>query len=404
MVRRTLLTYWNTVSFQSLYARTAGFAADPADAPAVTERPVLDRWALAGASRLAAEVTVALDAYDTQRAGRLLAAYIDDLSNWYVRRSRRRFWDGDPAALYTLHECLRTVTLLMAPFTPFITEQVWTDLFASAPDDSVHLQDWPDDSGELADPVLAEEVALIRRLVELGRGARAEGRVRTRQPLGRALVSAPGWEHMPVSLRDQLAEELNVVSVVSLGGGSADATTDELVHVSVKANFRSLGRRFGKGTQPVAAAVAAADPVALTAALRASGTATVEVDGSPVEVGQDDVVITETPREGWAVATDAGETLALDLALSPELIGRGLAREVVRTVQEARKAAGLAVSDRIELWLAAEGAHLASALDAHVDDIADEVLAVSVSRGPAPTVVFAGRDDDLGLTFGLRRA
>ncbi len=405
VVRRTLLTYWNTVSFQSLYARTAGFVADPADAPALAERPVLDRWALAEASRLAREVTAALDSYDTQRAGRMLAAYIDDLSNWYVRRSRRRFWDGDPAALHTLHECLRTVTLLMAPFTPFITERVWGDLFAATPDDSVHLQDWPEDSGELADPALAEQVGLVRRLVELGRAARAEGKVRTRQPLGRALVSAPGWEHLSAELRDQLAQELNVVSVVSLGG-SGDATTDELVHVSVKANFRSLGRRFGKGTQPVAAAIAAADPVTVTAAIRSTGSATVQVDGSPVEVGADDVVITETPREGWAVATDAGDTLALDLALTPELVGRGLAREVVRTVQEARKSAGLAVSDRIELWLEADSPELAAALEAHSGDIGDEVLAVSVLTGAgdlASAQEFTGGDDDLGLTFGLRR-
>ena len=404
VVRRTLLTYWNTVSFQSLYARTAGFIPDPATAPAPADRPVLDRWALAEASRLAAEVTDALDGFDTQRAGRLLAAYIDDLSNWYVRRSRRRFWDGDPAALHTLHECLRTVTLLMAPFTPFVTERVWQDLFATGTSDSVHLQDWPDDSAELADPELAEQVALIRRLVELGRGARAEGKVRTRQPLGRALVSAPGWDRMPADLRDQLAEELNVVSVVSLGGGTGDATTDELVHVSVKANFRSLGRRFGKGTQPVAAAVAAADPVALTASLRGTGSATVVVAGAPETIGLDDVVITETPREGWAVATDAGETLALDLHLTPELIRRGLAREVVRLVQEGRKSAGLEVSDRIELWLSAGSAEVAEALDQHSADIASEVLAVSVSRDGAPSDAFAGTDADLGISFALLRA
>jgi isoleucyl-tRNA synthetase len=404
VVRRTLLTYWNTVSFQSLYARTAGFAADPATAPDVADRPVLDRWALSEASGLAAAVTDALDAFDTQRAGRLLAAYIDDLSNWYVRRSRRRFWDGDPAALHTLHECLRTVTLLMAPFTPFVTERVWQDLFATSPGDSVHLQDWPDDSAALADPQLAEQVALIRRLVELGRGARAEGRVRTRQPLGRALVSAPGWDQMPAELRDQLADELNVVSVVSLGGGTDDATTDELVHVSVKANFRSLGRRFGKGTQPVAAAIAAADPVPLTASLRTTGSATVDVEGRVESIGPDDVVITETPREGWAVATDAGETLALDLHLTPELLRRGLAREVVRLVQEGRKSAGLEVSDRIELWLSTGSAELAEALDEHADDIGSEVLAVSVSRDAAPSDAVGATDADLDLTFALRRA
>ena len=402
-VRRTLLTYWNTVSFQSLYARTAGFRPDPATAPPVASRPVLDRWALAEASRLAADVTEALDAFDTQRAGRLLATFVDDLSNWYVRRSRRRFWEGDAAALHTLHECLRTLTLLMAPFTPFITERVWQDLFAAGPGDSVHLQAWPDDSAALADPELSEQVALVRRLVELGRGARAEGKVRTRQPLGRALVSAPGWDRMPAELRDQLADELNVGSVVSLGGAD-DATSDELVHVSVKANFRSLGRRFGKGTQPVAAAIAAADAVALTAALRAHGTAQVDVAGEPIGITPDDVVITETPREGWAVATDAGETLALDLHLTPELVRRGLAREVVRLVQDARKSAGLEVSDRIALWLATDSPELSAALDVHGADVASEVLATTLHREPGPADAHAGRDDDLGLAFALRRA
>jgi isoleucyl-tRNA synthetase len=403
VVRRTLLTYWNTVSFQSLYARTAGFVPDPAAAPPVAERPVLDRWAVAEASRLAAEVTEALDGFDTQRAGRLLATFIDDLSNWYVRRSRRRFWEGDPAALHTLHECLRTLTLLMAPFTPFITERVWQDLFRTDEGDSVHLQAWPDDSAALADPELSEQVGLVRRLVELGRGARAEGKVRTRQPLGRALVSAPGWDRMPAELRAQLAEELNVGSVVSLGGAD-DATSDELVHVSVKANFRSLGRRFGKGTQPVAAAIAAADPVALTASLRSTGAAQLTVDGATIRVGPDDVVITETPREGWAVATDAGETLALDLHLTPELVRRGQAREVVRMVQDARKAAGLEVSDRITLWLVADSVELAEALDEHGEDIAAEVLATTLHRDGMPADAHSGRDEDLGLAFALQRA
>ncbi len=401
VVRRTLLTYWNTVSFQSLYARASGFSPDAGAAPPLEQRGVLDRWAVAEASRLSREVTEALEGFDTQRAGRLLATFIEDLSNWYVRRSRRRFWEGDPAALHTLHECLHTLTLLLAPFTPFVTERVWQDLFAQGPDDSVHLQDWPRADGALADPELAEQVALVRRLVELGRGARAEGRVRTRQPLGRALVSASGWERVPVELREQLADELNVVSVVGLGD---DGSTDELVHVSVKANFRSLGRRFGKGTQAVAAAIAAADPVALTAALRGDGTAMVEVDGKPVEVTGDDVLVTETPREGWAVATDAAETLALDLQLTPELIRRGLAREVVRLVQDARKSAGLEVTDRIELWLDTDRAELVAALEAHGGDIAGEVLAVDVTRGPAPQGAHQGADPDLGLAFALRRA
>lgn len=406
VVRKTLLTYWNTVSFQALYARASGFLPGSTPVPPPAQRGALDRWALSEVHRLAAQVDAALDGYDTQRAGRLLSTFLDDLSNWYVRRSRRRFWAGDPAALATLHECLHMVTLLMAPFTPFLTERVWQDLVVATTEgapESVHLAGWPEPDPAHVDDDLAAQMALIRRLVELGRGARAEGKVRTRQPLGRALVSAPGWERMPEELRDQLAEELNVVSVVGLGG-SGDATADELVHVSVKANFRSLGRRFGKGTQPVAAAVAAADPVALTAQLRATGSAHVTVDGTDVSVGPDDVVITETPREGWAVATDAGDTLALDLHLTPDLVRRGLAREVVRLVQEGRKAAGLEVSDRIELWLDARSPDLAAALAEHGSDIGAEVLAVSVSEGEGADGAHRGGDDELGLAFALRRA
>jgi isoleucyl-tRNA synthetase len=327
-----------------------------------------------------------------------------------VRRSRRRFWAGDAGALATLHECLYVVTLLMAPITPFVTERVWQDLFAATSDElpeSVHLAAWPVVDGSLVDDELAGQMALVRRLVELGRGARAEGKVRTRQPLGRALVSAPGWARMPAELRDQLAEELNVVSVVSLSGGAdagQEATADELVQISVKANFRALGRRFGKGTQPVAAAIATSDPVALTAALRSDGVARMLVDGAEVEVGPDDVVITETPREGWAVATDAGETLALDLELTPELVRRGLAREVVRLVQDGRKSAGLDVSDRIELWLSAPvGSELADALAEHAAEIGAEVLATHVELGDGPADAHQGHDGDVGLRFALRR-
>ncbi len=203
VVRKTLLTYWNTVSFQALYAREAGFEPTTTVAPPVAERPALDRWALSEAHRLAREVDAALDAYDTQRAGRLLSAYVDDLSNWYVRRSRRRFWAGDPSALATLHECLYVVTLLMAPFTPFITERVWQDLFASTSDelpDSVHLSAWPTVDGSLVDDDLAAQMATgaparragsggprdVRRPHPPAAGSRARRVARVGQALARA--------------------------------------------------------------------------------------------------------------------------------------------------------------------------------------------------------------------------
>ncbi len=400
IVRKTLLTYWNTVAFQSLYARTAGYSPGETPAPPLEARPVLDRWALSEAHRLALAVDAALEEFDTQKAGRLLAAYIDDLSNWYVRRSRRRFWQGDAAALATLHECLYVVTLLMAPLTPFLTERVWQDLFRSTSDelpDSVHLARWPDVDGKLVDDTLAAQVSLTRRLVELGRAARADSGVKTRQPLRRALVGAQGWAALPAELREQIAEELNVTRLESLAERGGD-----LVDYSAKANFRTLGKRFGKGTQPVAAAIAAADPAALAADLRAGRPTTVLVDGEPVEVTSDEVIVTETPREGWAVARE-GETVALDLEITPELRRAGLAREVVRAVQESRKTSGLDVADRIALEWHAVDAETAQALREHEALVSAEVLATAyteLAAAPADGVLAK----ELGVTFRITKA
>ncbi len=390
VVRKVLLTYWNTASFHTLYAGVNGWQpGGPAPAPA--ERTLLDRWALSETHATALEVTAALEAFDSLRAGRRLAQLVDDLSNWYVRTSRRRFWDGDAAALATLHECLHVVTLLLAPFTPFVTDEVWDAMFAGRDGraDSVHLARWPQADGALVQPDLAGQVALVRRLVDLGRAARAGSKVKTRQPLGRALVSASGWQALPAELRDLVAAELNVVTLEPLAG--------DLVDVSVKANFRALGKRFGKRTATVAAAVAAADALALVAGR------TVEVDGETVALEPDELIVTETPREGWAVASGAGETVALDLEITPELRRAGLVRDAVRVVQDARKGSGLEVTDRVELWWRADG-ELADALRESGLRLAEEVLAVSVVEG-SPTADLAPHEGgDLGLTFWLRVA
>jgi isoleucyl-tRNA synthetase len=383
VVRKVLLTYWNTASFFTLYAETNGW--DPASSPAPprAERPLLDRWALAELASVTAGVTQALEDFDTQTAGRLIAGFVDDLSNWYVRRSRRRFWDGDPAALGTLHEVLDGLTRLMAPFTPFVTERVWRSAVLpgvvardgeAAAVDSVHLASWPTVDDEARDDALVEQVALVRRLVELGRSARTSAKARTRQPLARALVAAPGWSQLPRDLVAEVADELNVAELTELS-----AVAGSLVDVSVKVDFRAVGRRLGKQVQAVAAAVAAADPAELVAAYRA-GAATVPVDGTPVPVEEGDLVVTETPREGWTVASAAGLTVALDLTLTPELERAGLVREVVRLVQDARKSTGLAVSDRIELWWTGDGA-VAQALTEHAEALAGEVLATTVHAG-----------------------
>jgi isoleucyl-tRNA synthetase len=403
---KVLRTYWSVASFQSLYARANNWtpASSIGQDRSADERTVLDRWALSGAHALIGEVSDALDVFDTARAGKALAAYIDDLSNWYVRRSRRRFWDGDPAALATLHECLDILTRLLAPFVPFVTEQVWSALFApTGGADSVHLASWPTADAALVDSQLGDQVALVRRLVELGRAARAESGMKTRQPLARALVAAPGWAALPTPLRDQVRDELNVVELANL------ADTGELIELSVKPNFRALGRRFGASTPTVAAAIIAADPVELVRGLRGDG-ARVTVDGEPVELTGEDVVVTETPRSGWAVSTGGPDTVALDLELTHELRLLGLIRDVVRFVQEARKEAGLEVTDRIVLrWQVGGAPGAAEAIRAHEQVLTREVLAVELAEGgpddaPGSADWFEATDDDLGLRIWLRRA
>ncbi len=401
VVRKTLLTYWNTVSFQALYARLAGWTPSPTPL-AVADRPAMDRWLSSRTHQLIRSVDDALDGYDAAGAGAQISTFVDELSNWYVRRSRRRFWDGDDSALTTLHEALTALTLVMAPLTPFITERVWQDLVrptAEGAPDSVHLADWPTYDQTQVDAALTDQMSQVKRLVELGRAARATSGVKTRQPLGRALVSAPNWDRVDPTLAAELSAELNVLQIEPLG-----AAEDELVSVTAKANYRALGKRFGKQTPAVAAAVASADPHALQAALSLTGRAEVVVDGDPVIIEPDEVVLTETPREGWAVHHDAGESIALDLTLTPHLRRLGLARDVVRQVQEARKTSGFDVSDRIEVhWSALD--ELREAIVEHSDVIAAEVLATTFTEGlDADQTSPAPFHDDSGLVFTLARA
>jgi isoleucyl-tRNA synthetase len=416
IVRKVLLTYWNTASFLVLYANAGGWTVPEgmASAPAVSARPLLDRWVLSELHAVVRDVTALLEGFDTAAAGRRLAGFIDDLSNWYVRRSRRRFWDGagsseGAAAFATLHQCLTVLTLLMAPFVPFVTDYVWGVLRRAGAPESVHLASWPAADAGLIDPVLSAQMALTRRLVELGRSARSGAAVRTRQPLRRALIGAPGFEELPAELRAEIAAELNVVELEVLGGAGG-----ELVDYAVKPNFRALGRRFGARTPAVAAAIVAAPAAEIATAVLSGGTVAVtpSADG-PVEVGADDVIVTQTPRAGWAVATDAGETVAIDTTVSPELRREGLAREVIRLVQEARKQDGLDVSDRIWLRWSSADPDVVAALTEHAALIAREVLAADYGPGAAGTEAEAGEpaareasehvDGDLGLTFWIRR-
>lgn len=389
VIRKTLLTYWNTISFMSLYARASNF--DLSQSPAQTGRPIMDRWILSELQLLVKDVDAAYADFDSQTAGRLIATFIDDLSNWYVRRSRRRFWDGDPAALATLHECIKVLTQLMSPMVPFITEHVWQELIKPVESDaatSIHLTSWPAVDESLVDKKLRDQVALTRRVVELGRAARAESSVKIRQPLGRALIAAQGWSNLPADMRDQIADELNVLDLEDIANASGD-----LVSVSIKANFRALGAKYGGAVQDVAKLIAAADAAKLVAEVRTKESARL----GDYEITIDDLVVTEQPKSGWSVASNNGESVALDLTLTQELINAGNVREVIRALQEGRKSAGFDISDRIIVsWNGNE--QMAPAVNEAIEHIKREVLAVEMKHDASLLC-----DTELGFTFNLKK-
>ena len=394
VVRKTLLTYWNTISFFTLYANAADFSVSQLS----KDLTLMDKWILSELNKLIVGVDVALESFDSQQAGALLSSFIDDLSNWYVRRSRRRFWDGDQVALNTLYICLKNLTLLLAPLVPFISEHVWQSLIKVAEPDqaeSVHLASFPVADKGFIDEKLSTAVALSRRLVELGRSARAESGVKIRQPLARALVSAPGWEQISEEIKTHIAEELNILKLDGIHVAEAD-----LVDISVKANFRTLGNKFGADVQAIAKAISSANHSQMVKNLREHKAFELPVNlangAKSVEIDIDDLVVTETPRSGWSVASHAGESLALDLALTPELIESGLVREVIRAIQEERKRIGLDVSDRITVnWNAPE--QVAKAIASAMAEISAEVLATKFNHQTGES----NSENELGLWLNL---
>jgi isoleucyl-tRNA synthetase len=377
VVRKTLLTYWNTISFFTLYANAADFKVSSLP----KDLTLMDHWILSELNKLIKGVDDALESFDSQGAGALLAAFIDDLSNWYVRRSRRRFWDGDPVALNTLYFCLKNLTLLLAPMVPFISEHVWQKLVKSSEADqveSVHLADFPQFDKVMIDEKLSTSVALSRRLVELGRAARAESAIKIRQPLSRALISAPGWDQISEEIKSHIADELNILALDGIHAAGSD-----LVDISVKANFRTLGTKFGANVQEISKQISVTDATVMVKDLRKNKTfkLNVEINGKSkdIEIEIEDLIITETPRTGWSVASHAGESLALDLELTPELIRAGLVREVIRAIQEERKNIGLDVSDRITVsWNGPT--ELAQVISSATAEISAEVLATKMQQ------------------------
>ena len=364
--RKTLLTLWNVFSFFATYADLDGW--QPGDW--VTNH-VMDRWILSQLRATIAEVTDDLEAFDALGAATALATFVDDLSNWYVRRSRARFWGGpdqpsDGGAHAVLYRCLVVTSQLLAPMCPFLADDMYGRL-TGAP--SVHLTDWPR-AVAAADADLAAEMAGARRLVGLGRAARTDAGVRTRQPLRRALLLHPGIE-LSDEVKDEVKAELNVRLLEDV------ETLSDLMSWTVVPNFRTLGPRLGPRVNEVKAALAAADGSEVRRLLEEQGW--VEVAGERLE--PDDVEVRATRHEDFALAQEAGWAVALDLELDDDLRLEGLARELARGLNDLRKQRDLALSDRIALTVEA-GPRVAAAIDAHRQWISAQVLAASLALGP----------------------
>ena len=345
-----------------------------------------------------------LEAYDATSAGRAIAALVEDLSNWYVRRSRPRFWEGDADAFRTLHECLLTVSKLLAPFCPFIADEIYDNLDGSLA--SVHLCDFP--QGErLAerDEELEQAMRVARETVRLGRGARGKAKIKVRQPLGEAVVVADGRERQAIErLADLVRGELNVRQVRFV------AAADELGSYEVKANYRTLGPLFGKDMPLAADAIAALDPARVAAAVRnggpddlAGGAIGITVAGREHRLSADDVILTLRAPDGYSVEREGSHAVALDLAIDEDLRIEGYAREIVHAVQNARKTAGLAVEDRIELAIDGDSTLLRAAA-AHRDYLSGETLAVGLWLGeepPGPAMDYSEQTDVEGLPLSI---
>ncbi|MCC6754807.1 MAG: isoleucine--tRNA ligase [Solirubrobacterales bacterium] len=379
-LRSFLLTLWNTYSFWVLYANAEGIDASPSPGPAADPTD-LDRWAVSRLQATVAEVTEKMDSFDCTAAGRAIAAYVEELSNWYVRLSRRRFWEGDPAAFATLRHCLVEIAALLAPFTPFIAEEIHQNLtggsegeFGPMPD-SVHLRDFPAVSAGLRDEQLEAAMAATRQTVELGRASRAQAKAKVRQPLARAVIVATDVEREAISSQSELIKsELNVKEL--------EFVTDQsdLVSYLVKPNFRTLGPRFGKSMPQVSAAIAGLDPAHVAETVEAGGEIGISIEGRDHTLTPEDLLLSMEPLEGYQVEAESGHAVALALDLDEELIREGLAREIVHAVQNARKDAGLEITDRIGLSLAGDQVLLDAAV-AHKAYLAGEVLARSIELG-----------------------
>ena len=376
--RKFFGTLHNTYAFMALYAGIDNW--DPQSAaPAVADRPELDQWILSRLHTCIAEVEAALDGFEPTRAGRLIQSFVvDDLSNWYVRLGRRRFWksesDVDKQAAYaTLHSCLSVVSLMVSPIAPFYADRLWQDLGGK---ESVHLADWPSVDEGLRDAELEARMDLAQRLSSLTLSLRKREKIRVRQPLQRILVPVldAAFGARLKAVANLVKGEVNVKAVEPLAEDSAIFTK------RLKADFKKLGPRYGKRMKAVAAAIGGLGQEEIRT-LEREGQLDLTLDDGPVALLLDDVDVQTEDIPGWLVAGEGGLTVALDIEISPELRREGLARELVNRIQQHRKDTGLAVTDRIRLTL--DGPQeLQESVASNMDYIRTETLAEDVKWAP----------------------
>jgi isoleucyl-tRNA synthetase len=393
-VKRRLLVLWNTYSFFVTYANVDGWSPDQ-QAPPVTARPQLDRWILSRLNALILDVRAGLDCFDAAGPARDVEQFIEELSTWYVRRSRRRFWksenDEDKAAAYaTLYECLATLSRLLAPFMPFVAETFYRNLVAGPRGEeagSVHLTDFPAADESLIDTDLLTAMRAAQQVVALGRAARERANIKVRQPLARMYVKTPSDDVSEVirAVEGIILDELNVKHLEFAG------SEHDFVSYTVRPNLPALGPRFGKRVPLIRAALERIDPARAVSILERGEELILEVNGETVVLGRSDVLTEAVQREGYAAMAGDGYLVALDTELSRELVLERLAREVIRRLNDWRKAAGLNIDDRISVVYEATP-DLKEAIAQHREYIMGETLAVRFEAGEPRGRGFDARD------------
>jgi isoleucyl-tRNA synthetase len=405
VLRNFTLTLWNTYSFFVTYANLDSWKPTPG---LEAEYSALDKWLLSALNALVRDVTAAYESYDVIGATRPIEAFVDQLSNWYLRRSRRRFWksgdDADKAAAYaTLYQALVTLSHLLAPTMPFIAEELYQNLVAGLSPEapiSVHLDKWPSANESLIDDGLNRDMALVMRLASLGHAARNKANRKVRQPLAEAAFSVgTSEERMAIErFADLLADELNVKHVRPL------SASGEAAAFSLNPLPKQLGQKYGSRFPAVRQALLNLEPEAAARALLEGKPIEVTADGEVLEILPDEVEVRVQAKSGYAVAADGAYLAALVTDLTPELVQEGLAREFVRRVQDLRKTAELDISDRIILYVAATD-NLKAAIQVFKPYIQGETLATELSFAPAPpeTVIISDEFDGERVSIGLKK-